>query len=125
MRWISENIICLPETVRTVLVFQGGEGTSDDLLGRVDDPLERLPLCNCAAGKPHTDAVCKDALYGAAVEGHQQFLCKLIVPKNSQKLQTLMCLLDGAPSQVIIEVDAQESEIVGPLHTVLLKTLFF
>ncbi len=123
MRWISENIICLSETVRTVPVFQGGEGTSDNILGRVDDPLERLPLCNCAAGKPHTDALCEDALYGAAVEGHKQFLCKLIVPNNSQKVQSLMCLLDGSsgvgvPSQVIIEVEAQESEIGGPLHTV-------
>ncbi len=69
MRWVSENI--LPETVGTIPVFQGGEGASDNLLGRVDDPLERLPLCGCAAGKPPTDAVCEDALYGA-LYGSQQ-----------------------------------------------------
>ncbi len=68
MRWVSENVMCLPETVGTITVFQGGEGATDNLLGRVDDPLERLPLCNCTAGKPHTDAVCEDTLYGAAVE---------------------------------------------------------
>ncbi len=92
----------------TTPVFQGGEGATDNLLGHVDDPLERLPLYDCAAGKPHTDAVCEDTLYGAA-EGHQQFLCQLIFPKYSQKVQSLMCLLDGsggigAPGQVIIKV---------------------
>ncbi len=64
-------------------------------------PLERLPRCDCAAGKPHTDAVCEDTLYGAAVEGHQQFLCKLIFPKNSQKVHSLMCLLDGSGGIVL------------------------
>ena len=66
--------MCLPEAAGTVQVLQGGEGAADDLLGRGDDPLERLPLRDCAAGKPHHHAVCEDALYGATVERHQQFL---------------------------------------------------
>ncbi len=74
--WDSENYTGLP----------GRGGATDNLLGHVDDPLERLPLCDCTARKPHTDAVCEDTLYGAAAEGHQQFLRELIFPKNSQKV---------------------------------------
>ena len=74
-------------------------------MGGVDYSLERCPLRCCAAPEPHVDAVREDALDRAPVEGHQQFLREFVVPKDSQEVQSLMCLLDdgcgvGAPGQV-------------------------
>ena len=63
MRWVPEDMESFPETAGTVQIFQGGEGAADNLLGCGDDPLERYPVCSCAAGEPHTDAVGQHALY--------------------------------------------------------------
>lgn len=65
----------LPETAGAVQISQEGEGVADDPLGGVDHPLELLRFCNHAAAKPHADVACEDALDGAPVDGHQQFLC--------------------------------------------------
>ena len=99
---VFHNVLGFSKTACAVQVSQGGEGTSDDLLGGVYDPLERCPLCYCAAPEPHTDAVGHDTLDRASVEGHQQFLRELVVPEYSQEVQSLVCLLDdgrgvGAP----------------------------
>lgn len=51
------NVLGLLETA--VQFFQGEERAADDLLGRVNDPLEPFPLNHCAAGVPHTYGVCQ------------------------------------------------------------------
>ena len=102
-------------------IFQGGERATDDFLGRVDNPLERFPLCHCAAGEPHTHTVSQDSLYGATIEGHQQFFNEEVIPEYSQEVQSLLCLLDGgrgvdAPGEDLLCVDTQIAEVCHPFH---------
>lgn len=47
---------------------------SNDVLGRLDDPLEGVPISSSAAGKPQQRVVCQDALNTAATKGHKRFL---------------------------------------------------
>jgi len=60
-----------------------GRGQPRIFLGRVDNPLERFPLCHCAAGEPHSQTVSQDTLYGATIEGPQQFLIEEVIPEYS------------------------------------------
>lgn len=75
MGWILEDVLCLPEAVRTVEVFQGRKGAASDLLGHGDNSLERLRVCCRAAGKPCADTVCKNALDGALIKGQKADGC--------------------------------------------------
>jgi len=60
------------DTAGVVLILQGGERAADNLLGRIDYPLDCFPVSCCTAGEPHTQTASYYALYGAMVEGHEQ-----------------------------------------------------
>ncbi|KAK3559203.1 hypothetical protein QTP86_005199 [Hemibagrus guttatus] len=51
-------------TAGTVQFFQIEEWAADDLLGRVNDPLQCFPLSHCAAGVPHTYTVTREGRFG-------------------------------------------------------------
>lgn len=55
--------------------FERWEGTDDDFLGILYDPLECL-----SPGEPHTQAVDEDACYEAAVFGGD-----IVLPEDPQK----------------------------------------
>ena len=112
---VFEEAVGLIETA-AVEIFQGGKRAADDLLCGGDDPLERFPVCYCAASKPHTDTEGQNALYGAALEGHKQFLTEMVLPKDPQEVESLLCLLNqrcsvSAPGQVLLYLDAQKAEV--------------
>lgn len=65
--------------VMSTEVLQGRKGADSDLLGHGENSLECLPVCCHAPGKPHADTVSKNALYGAIIQGHKQFLCEMVV----------------------------------------------
>lgn len=114
VRWVFEDVIGLFETVGAVEIFQGRERAPDDLLGGGDNPLVHIPLCYCAASKPHTDGVGQNAVYGAVVGGHKQLLSQ-VLPKDLQEVESLLCLLNQrcdvrAPHQVVLYLDAQKEE---------------
>lgn len=90
--------------------------SADDLLGRMNDPLERFPLCYCTPGVPHTDAICQGALYRAPMKGHQQFPGDVILPSHPQEVQSPLGLFQQlsvvrAPGQVLLSVDSEEVEV--------------
>ena len=60
-------------------------------------PLEPLPLCYSAVGKPHCVAVQQDALNGGRVEGYQQLLTHIVLLEHSQEMQAaLLGLFDDS-----------------------------
>ncbi len=57
------------------------------------------------------------------VKGHQQVLCELVLSEYSQKMQSLLCLLNDisgvdTPGQIVFHMNAQKPEVRDPLHTV-------
>lgn len=67
-----------------------------DLLGLVNDSLKSFPLSHCAAGVPHRDAECWDALYRALIKGHQQSLNDVMSPEHSQEVRSLLGLFSSS-----------------------------
>lgn len=49
------------------------------------DPLELFSIFHCAAGKPRTEARCKDALHGEAVNRHEQSLADVVPSEDFHK----------------------------------------
>lgn len=96
-----ENILCPPEAARAVQVVQGREREANNRLGRGGDLLERFPICSCAAGESRTAAGSQNALYGAVIEGNYQFWCEKVVLEISQKIESLLCLLNDRRARVI------------------------
>ena len=65
----------------------------------------------CAAREPSTDTVGQDALYCAAIEGHQQSLRDVVLPKNPQEVESRIGLLYqlssvSSPGKVLADADS-------------------
>lgn len=58
-------------------------------MGVRDDPVEGLPLCHRAAGKPHTEAVSQSVLYRAAKKRHQPHLRAVVLSQNLEKAEPI------------------------------------
>lgn len=78
---VSDDAGLSAEAAWQVDVLQGGERTADDLLHRLDHPLEPQALCFSAEVEPHCDAVGRDALDSWAVESYQQPLVYVVLHK--------------------------------------------
>lgn len=64
----------------------------------------------------------KNTLNSRAIEGYKQTLSDVILPENTQKVESLLCFLHQfngvpAPSQVHFNTDSQETEVCEPFHT--------
>ncbi len=57
MGWLSEEAVGSPEAACVLDVLKRWKRAADDLLCSVDDPLQGLPFCCRAAGKPQRDVV--------------------------------------------------------------------
>ena len=62
-------------------------------------------------------------LFIAAIEGHQQSLRDVVLPKNLQEVEFLLGLCyqlssESCPGQVLVDVDSQEVGARDPLHTI-------
>lgn len=80
-----------------------------------NDLLELFSLCYCAIVEQCTKAGAQNAFYSAAVEGHQKSLRDVVVPEDSQKVESLLGLLYQlcrvqTPGQVVTDVNSWEAE---------------
>ena len=62
-------------------------------LGGVDYPLHRLNVLSYGANVPHIQTVCEYTFYRGVIEGQQQLLVQVVLPKDAQEVQLLLSLL--------------------------------
>lgn len=91
MCWLGcvlQDAAGLSEATGPVELLQREKSTASDLLGCVYDLLECRPLSCSSAG-----AVIQDALDGAPI-GQQWLLLHVVLFKDPQKVEPLLCLLN-------------------------------
>ena len=71
-----------------------GQRAADDFLGCVCHFLQPLPVGHSAVRVPDRHGVRQQALYGGAVESHQQLLVESLLPEHPQEVQSLLGLFD-------------------------------
>ena len=66
-------------------------------------------LCATVQLENHTGAVSEDALYGGAVERHQQSLDEDVLPEDTQEIE--LCLFYPSCCQVLLSIDLEEADV--------------
>ncbi len=75
------------------------------------------------ARKPHTHAVCQNALNRSNGKRHQQVLCELVILSILRKYSLccaflMIIVVFDTPGQIVLHVNAQKPEVRDCLHTV-------
>jgi len=105
-----------------VQVLQGGECSSNSVLGRMHHPLQSLPFLRGAVAEPGSDTPCQDALHRTSVEGLKDPPGDTELPQLHEVVEALLRLPHQnvdvcSPSQILCDVDSQVPDAAHPLHS--------